>query len=68
MLFHQYENNIYLKLIFHLPTNHDFGRWKQHLFDILFFSHPRRITLKNWLSCPSFKFHGLIFVLNWKCM
>ena len=24
------------KLIFILPTNHDFGRWKQHLFEILF--------------------------------
>ena len=21
-----------------MPTNHDYGRWKQHLFDILFFT------------------------------
>ena len=25
----------------------DFGRWKQHLFDILFFAHFKKCILKN---------------------
>ena len=44
MRFQQWEYNIYLMLIFLLPTNHDFGIWKQHLFEIIFFTYPRRIT------------------------
>ena len=38
---------IYLLLIFLQPTNHDFVRWKQHLFDILFFAHFKKFILKN---------------------
>ena len=37
MWFEQWENNIYLLIIFLLPTNHDYGRLIQHLYDIEFF-------------------------------
>ena len=48
MLFLQMENYIYLPNQLNLlPTNHDFGRWKQNLFDILFLIHPRIIYFKN---------------------
>ena len=44
---------IYLILVFILPTNHDFGIWKQHLFHILFFTHLRKKTiLKNLNELP----------------
>ena len=36
MWFEQWENNISLLMIFLLPTNHDYGRWIQHLYDIEF--------------------------------
>ena len=36
MWFEQLENNIYLLMIFLLPTNHNCGRWIQHLYDIEF--------------------------------
>ena len=38
MWFLQWQYYINLILIFLLPTNHDFGRSKQHLFDILIFT------------------------------
>ena len=41
----------YLILILLLPTNHDFGRWKQPLFDILFFAHFKKCILKNVVEC-----------------
>ena len=43
---------IYLILIFLLPTNHDFGRWKQHIFDILFIAHFKKYILKNLVELP----------------
>ena len=43
---------IYLIFIFLLPTNHDFGRWKQHLFDTLFFAHFKKLLLKNLIELP----------------
>ena len=36
MWFHLLENNTYLLFIFHLPSNHNFRKWKQQLFGILF--------------------------------
>ena len=42
----------YLLLIFLLPTNQDFGRWKQHLFDVLFFTHLNKCILKNLVKLP----------------
>ena len=39
-------------MIFLLPTNRDFGRWEQHLFDILFFAHFRKGNLKNLIELP----------------
>ena len=39
-----------LILIFVLPTNRDFGRWKQDLFEILFFAHLKKKYLKNFSS------------------
>ena len=39
---------IYLIVIFLLPTNHDFVRWKQHLFDILFFGTFQKMYLKKY--------------------
>ena len=38
---------IYLILIFLSPTNHDFGRWKQHLFENRFFAHFKIFILKT---------------------
>ena len=43
---------IYLILIYLLPTNHHFGRWKQHLFDILFFANFKKCILKNLVELP----------------
>ena len=43
----QWENDINL-LVFNLPTNHDFGKWKHHLFEILFLTHLKRICFKNF--------------------
>ena len=39
-------------LIFLLPTNHDFGRWKHHLFDISFFAYFKKCILKNSVELP----------------
>ena len=53
MIWLGYRFFFYLVLIFILPKNHDFGRWKQHLFDILFFTHlPKKIILKNLVELP----------------
>ena len=41
----QWKNYINLILIFILQTKDDFGRWKQHLFDILFY------TQINFFNC-----------------
>ena len=38
--------------MFLLPTNHDFGRWKQHLLDILIFEHFKKCILKNLVELP----------------
>ena len=35
-----------------LPTNDDFGRWKEHLFGILFFAHYKNCVLKNLVALP----------------
>ena len=35
-------------LIFLLPSNHDFGRWKQYLFDILSFTDLQKMYLKKF--------------------
>ena len=43
---------MYLILIFLLPTNHDFGRWKQLLFDILLFAHFKKCILQNLVILP----------------
>ena len=48
--FQELENYINLILIFLLPTNHDFGRRKQHLFDILFFTDHKKKSSKIYLS------------------
>ena len=45
MRFQLGENYIYLALNFILSTNHEILRWKQHLFDILYFIHPGIIYL-----------------------
>ena len=37
-------------IVFFLPTNHEFGRWKQHLFAILFFTRLFQ-GIDNFL-CP----------------
>ena len=37
---------------FSFTPNHDFGRCKQHLFDILFFSHFKQFILKNLVELP----------------
>ena len=34
-------------LSFLLKTNHDFGRWKRHLFDNLFSPHLQKINIKK---------------------
>ena len=49
------------------PTDHDFSRWKRHLFDILLFISPGLNYLNkfNWVILQ-FKFEALIFVLNWR--
>ena len=39
-------------LIFLLKTNHDFERFKQHLFDILFFAYFKKIILKSLVELP----------------
>ena len=55
---------MYLILIFLLPTNHEFGRWKQHLFDIiLIFCTFPILCLKNLVELPINK----IFDLNFSC-
>ena len=46
------KKKIYLLLIFLLPSNHDFGKWKQLLFDILFFSLFEQFILKNLVELP----------------
>ena len=48
---------------FFLKTNHDFRRWKRHLFDILFFAHLKKMILKNLIELPinttlDLKFHA----------
>ena len=52
---------IYLILIFISPTNHDFGRWKQRLFDILFLWHFKKCILKNLVEYPSIQLSTLSF-------
>ena len=37
---------------FSFTTNTDFGKWKQHLFDILFFAHIKKCVLKNLVELP----------------
>ena len=39
-------------IIFLLPRNHDFGRWKQHLFDILYSTHFKKFIIKNLVQLP----------------
>ena len=38
--------------MFLLPTNHDFARWKQYLFNILLFEHLKKIILKHLVELP----------------
>ena len=52
---------IYMILIFLLPTNRDFRRWKQPLFDILFFAHFKKDILKNLVELPINKTFDLKF-------
>ena len=52
---------IYLIVIFFLATNHDFGRWKHHLFDNLFLAHFRKCILKILVECPSIQLSTLNF-------
>ena len=54
---------ISLILIFILPTNHAFGRWKEHLFDILIFVHFKKIIMEPLAELPinttsTLKFHA----------
>ena len=52
---------IYLILIFLLATKHDFGRWKQRLFDIRFFADFKKIILNNLVELPIDKAFDLKF-------
>ena len=42
----------FIILIFLLPTIPDFARWKQHLFDILFFAYLRKCIFKISVELP----------------
>ena len=61
MWFQQWEINIYLMLIFLLPTVHEFGRWRERLFDIQFLILSRIITLKKLVGYPSIEVSSLNF-------
>ena len=52
---------INLILIFILATNHDCGKWKQHLCDILSFTHLLKPYLKYFCRVNS------TFDLNFSC-
>ena len=54
---------INLILIFLLPVNYDFGRWKQHLFYISSFTQIKKIDLKNLVELP----FNLTFDLKFSC-
>ena len=47
---------IYFILICLLKTNYGFGRCKQHLFNILFFAHLKKIILTNLLATHQYKY------------
>ena len=54
----------YLILIFLWSTKEDFGKCKNHSFDILFCTHPGRITLKKLVELPfNTKFQAQILAI-----
>ena len=44
--------HFFLYLCFFLATNHYLGRWKEHLFNILFFTHFKKFILKYLVELP----------------
>ena len=66
MWFLLWENNILLLLVLLSPTNHDFGKCKQHLLDILFFiSNYFTLVIDFNITCKvleSFLFILILFI------